>query len=440
MPTTATTTVAPPQPAPGRGTPRPDVSMRHRTAQATLTVRGPDGRPLAGETVVVEQTRHRLAFGCIGFDLVDLANREAGAGPDVPAAQQAADEVLAEQWLALFNATTLPFYWGQFEPVRGRPDTARLHHAARWFADRGVLVKGHPLAWHTETAPWLEELTTDEVAAAQTARITRDVSTFADVVRVWDVINEVVIMPVFDKQPNGLTRLCWDRGRIPTIRLAFDTARAADPTATLLLNDFDMSTAYECLIEGCLEAGIAIDAIGLQSHMHQGWWGEERTLEVLDRFARFGLPLHLTETTLLSGELMPAHIDDLNDHQVASWPSTPEGEERQADEVARHYRTLVSHPAVEAITYWGLSDAGMWLGAPGGLVRADGTPKPAYDALHGLVKGEWWHAPRTLVTDAEGQVLVTGFLGDYRVGAGSASASFTLDAPGAGHVEVRLPA
>ena len=94
----------------------------------------------------------------------------------------------------------------------------------------------------------------------------------------WDVINEVVIMPVFDKEPNGLTRLAWDRGRIPTIRLAFDAARQTNPTATLLLNDFDMSTAYECLIEGVLEAGIQVDAIGLQSHMHQGYWGEEKTL------------------------------------------------------------------------------------------------------------------------------------------------------------------
>ncbi|WP_369831253.1 hypothetical protein [Cryobacterium sp. Y50] len=48
----------------------------------------------------------------------------------------------------------------------------------------------------------------------------------------------------------------------------------------------------------------------------------------------------------------------------------------------------MSHPSVEAITYWGITDAGAWLGAPIGLVRADGTPKPSCQALHGLVKGE----------------------------------------------------
>jgi len=62
-------------------------------------------------------------------------------------------------------------------------------------------------------------------------------------------------------------------------------ARAADPAATLLVNDFDLSPAYERLIEDCLDAGIAFDAIGLQTHMHQGYRGEAWTLGVLERFA-----------------------------------------------------------------------------------------------------------------------------------------------------------
>ncbi len=218
----------------------------------------------------------------------------------------------------------------------------------------------------------------------------------------------------------------------------FDEARAANPSATLLLNDFDMSAAYECLIEGCLEAGVRIDALGLQSHMHQGYWGEEKTLATLDRFARYGLPIHFTESTLVSGHLMPPEIVDLNDYQIPKWPSTPEGEARQADEMVRHYRTLLSHPAVEAITYWGLSDAGAWLGAPVGFVRADATPKPSYDALRSLVKGDWWLAPTTMTTDDAGRVTVTGFLGDYQVATAEGVASFELARSGSGSVEARL--
>nr|BFF17283.1 hypothetical protein GCM10025730_08040 [Promicromonospora thailandica] len=295
----------------------PDPSLAHRRADATVTLRGPDGAPLADQDVVVRQTRHAFLFGCIGFDLVDLAG---GTSQD-----PAYDGRLADAWFDVFNQTTLPFYWGTFEPERGAPQTDRLLRAARWFADRGVVVKGHPLVWHTVQPDWLLGLPDAEVERLQRERVRRDVAAFRGVVDTWDAINEVVIMPVFTAQENAITPLARQKGRVEMIRMAFEEARAENPGATLLLNDFDLSTAYECLVEAVLGAGIRIDRLGLQSHMHQGYLGEERTLEILDRFSRYGIPIHFTETTLLSGDLMPGHIEDLNDWQVESWPSTPEG-------------------------------------------------------------------------------------------------------------------
>lgn len=410
--------------------PSPAPSLRHRSHEMTLTLLRPDGSPCADTDVVVEQTRHAFAFGNIGFDFIGLANADTAQSPGAVfgGADVEAAERLVDLWLGVFNTATLPFYWSGFEPEPGEPETERLLNAARWFRDRGVALKGHPLAWHTLSPAWLLDTPTDEVEKVLRDRIRREVTGFSGLVDTWDAINELVIMPVFDNEErqNAITRLCRQLGRVPMARLAFEEARAADPGVRLVLNDFDMSADYERLVEGVLEAGIEVDAIGLQSHMHQGYWGEERTLEVLERFARFGLPLHLSETTLLSGDLMPPEIEDLNDHQVPSWPSTPEGEERQADEVVRHYRTLLSHPSVEAITYWGVTDLGSWLGAPAGLVRADGTPKPAYDELHRLVKQEWWVEPTRLRTDARGQVTVSGWAGDYRVGVDDATAAFEI--------------
>jgi GH35 family endo-1,4-beta-xylanase len=403
-----------------------DAIRKHRAADATVTVTGAGGAPLAGQEVVVAQRSHRFGFGCTGFEFVEPAAAEPPGQPPV-----------ADRWLDLFNVATLPFYWGRFEPVRGEPDTRRLRAAAQWFADRGCRVKGHPLTWHTVTADWLMNLSNADIAWAQVNRIRRDVTEFAGLIDVWDVINEAVIMPLFDKYDNGITRVCREMGRIPMVRMVFDAAREANPHGTLLLNDFDMSAAYECLIEGVLEAGIKIDALGLQSHMHQGYWGEEKTLGIIERFARYGLPIHLTESTILSGQLMPPEIVDLNDYQVTDWPSTPEGEERQADELVRHYRTLLSHPAVQAATYWGISDGG-WLGAPGGLLRADGTPKPSYEALHALVKGEWWLAPTTTATDEQGRVRFSGFLGEYELTAAGRSTAFRLDEPCEVALEVTL--
>lgn len=393
----------------------PDLSHRHTDARLRLV--DSFGRPVPDAEISVEQTRQAFGFGNIGFDFIDWlggppGEAAAAANPDGALAEP---EALAEAWLGLFNTVTLPFYWRGFEPEPGRPDTTRLRRTADWFVDRGVTVKGHPLLWHTLAPEWL--LALDDAAVEKTIRdrIRREVVDFAGAVDLWDAINEVVILPVFTAEDNAVTRLAGRLGRVGMVRLAFEEARAANPAARLVLNDFDLSADYERLIEEVLTAGIRIDALGLQTHMHQGYRGEDQVWEILERFGRFGLPLQLTETTLLSGELMPRHVVDLNDYQPESWPSTPEGEARQADELVRHYRTVVSHPAVESLTYWGITDHGAWLGAPSGLIRRDGSKKPGYEALHDLVRGEWWHPETRMTTDADGIVPVRGFAGRYRV-------------------------
>ncbi|HEV7949420.1 MAG TPA: endo-1,4-beta-xylanase, partial [Glaciihabitans sp.] len=245
------------------------------------------------------------------------------------------------------------------------------------------------------------------------------------------------ILPIFTAEENAVTRLAQRLGRVGMVKLAFEEARAANANARLVLNDFDLSADYERLIDDCLSAGIQIDAIGLQTHMHQGYRGEDQVWKILERFSRFGLPLQMTENTLLSGELMPKEIVDLNDYQVPSWPSTREGEARQADEIVRHYRTVVSHPAVESLTYWGITDHGAWLGAPSGLLREDGSKKPAYDALHELIRGEWWHPKTDAVTDTDGVVSVQGFAGQYRLTTATGSTEVEL-APGTDSITVEI--
>ena len=406
-----------------------DGISAHRLGTGTVVVRGPDGAPRGGVAVTVRQTRHAFRFGCGNFEAVPLANDE------VSAADRPAAEVAFERWRALFDHATLPFYWAGFEPERGRPDTTRLRRAAEWLVEHGCAVKGHPLCWHTLAPDWLLPLSDDEILDVQLDRIRRDVGDFAGVIESWDVCNEVVIMPVFDRYDNGLTRVAKRIGRVELVRRTFEAARAADPDAQLLLNDFDLSVDYERLIEACLEAAVPIDAIGLQTHMHQGWWGVERTLETIERFARFGLPLRFTETTIVSGELMPPEIVDLNDHQVDVWPSTPDGEARQADEVEAHVRTLFGHPAVDGLVWWDFAD-GAWLNAPSGLVRADGSPKPAYDRLLGLVKGEWWTPPTTMRTDADGRATWTGTLGDYAMEVGDLRRDVSLKGGRAATIEI----
>ena len=406
------------------------MELSHRKAAARVRFVTYDGTPLANRPVQLNQVSHSFLFGCGVFDSVQLFREE---NPD----KQAVIRARLEKWLKLFNYGTLPFYWGRYEPEEGKTARKETLQAAEYLRTRGVTLKGHPLCWHTACAPWLLKYSNEEIMRRQLGRITRDVTDFIGLIDLWDVINEVVIMPEFDRYDNAVTRLCQEKGRVVLVKAVFERAQAANPKATLLINDFNTSPRYEQLIEDLLEAGVSISAIGIQSHQHQGYWGAEKLHDVLHRFSRFGLPIHFTENTLISGHLMPPHIVDLNDYQVEDWPSTPEGEERQVREVSEMYSILFAHPLVEAITTWDFTDR-CWLNAPAGFLRADDSGKPSYDALFQLIHGAW-ETHDQLQTDADGCAALCGFKGDYLLTVDGKELPFSLKENADAVLTIRLP-
>lgn len=392
----------------------------HRKATRRLQFVDSTGAPLQNARLHATLTQHKFLFGAGVFDALEVVD------DTLPEDRREAARSLLASWLALFRFGTLPFYWGRYEPQEGHTDAARMEKAVDWLLAQGVTLKGHPLCWHTNTVHWLLEKPLEEALALQLARITRDVGAFRGRIDMWDVINEVVIMPIFDKEDNAITRICRKLGRVEMVRQVFGAARAANPGATLLLNDFNVSPDYLRLWEDCLAAGIDIDALGIQSHQHQGFWGLEKLDTVLTRFESVGKPIHFTENTLLSGHLMPAHHEDLNDYRIPEWPTTPEGEDRQARELLEMVDFLFARPSVEAFTVWCMID-GRWLGAPAGLLRKDGSKKPAYDALAQRL-GRDWHTDTDLVTDDHGRAELAGYKGDYALTLGARQGCLALDA------------
>ena len=389
------------------------MNTDHRKVNKTIRFNDQNGDPLTGRKIHISQKNHSFLFGCGAFDFI----------PYVKKGEEKYKQ-LTDSWLEIFNYATLPFYWGMYEPEEGKDDRDTLMKTAGYLNDKGVKAKGHPLCWHTACADWLMNYDNKTIMKKQLERIEREVSLFKGVIDMWDVINEVVIMPVFDKYDNAVTRICKEKGRVGLIKEVFAKAHESNPDAILLLNDFNTSIDYEILIDGCLNANVPISAIGIQSHQHQGYWGKEKLEEVLDRFSSFGLPIHFTENTLISGDIMPSYIEDLNDWQVDEWPTTPEGEERQAREIEEMYRILFSHPLVEAVTTWDYRD-GAWLKAPSGFVRLDNSKKPSFEALKKLVKEEWW-TDTDVVTDENGIARVEAFKGDHRISCDSLCADAAL--------------
>ncbi len=383
-------------PATEQGTGEIDSRIeKHRKGRVSLELLGPDGARLAANVPVrIEQQKHKFLFGCNIFKL----NR---------CKTQQDNDRYAERFAELLNFATLPFYWWNYERTRGKPDDARTAEIVRWCKSQGITTKGHPLAWNYIQPPWLDKDDPDTAMKLQLKRIARCVEKFEGDINIWDVVNEATHYdrPFCEQRAPALTAAIKKMGVGEYVRSAFRAARGANPNATLLINDYRLDPAYEKKVIAELKANgkPMYDVIGIQSHMHGGYWGAKRAWDVCETFSKYDVPLHFTETTVVSGP-----------KKKEGWTTTTEGEEKQAEAVSQFYRVLFSHPAVEAITWWDFTDQNAWQQAPAGLVRADMTPKPAYERLMDLVKGKWWTKTEA-TTQPNGRVGLSGFYGTYEV-------------------------
>jgi hypothetical protein len=183
------------------------------------------------------------------------------------------------------------------------------------------------------------------------------------------------------------------------------------------------------------------DIIGIQSHQHGGAWPVEKIWEVCERFARYGKPLHFTETTFVSGE--PGW--DLRDKRRKSdpkfeWVSTPEGEKRQAEDVVRFYTVLFSHPSVEAITWWTSPIRTPGEARPPASCAGGHDAEARVRSAQGLIKGKWWTRQDDYRRGRQGGVqgLPGALSGDGRRGRGTGSRRVRARQEADWAVEVRL--
>ena len=366
---------------------------QHRKGVASFTVNDAEGNPLQDVSVTIEQIRHDFLFGSNIFgwqqDETDL------------------QDIYRQRFAELLNYATLPFYWWGFEPEQGKPSYEYIDQIIAWCQEHDITCKGHPLVWNHNAARWLPD-DLDEIKRLSYARVAEIVERYKGRINIWDVVNEAVDPGRFD---NLMTKAWMHHGRIPMTVESFLIARKANHDATLLINDYRADDAYVDLIKQLQDkhANRVYDVIGIQSHMHRGVWPVERIWEVCERFAQFGVPLHFTETTVVSGP-----------RAENAWETTLQGEIGQKNSVERFYTVLFSHPAVEAITWWDFSDLHAWQGAPAGFLRKDMSPKPVYEWLMSHIKSKWWTNIQCQMnfrgrSKGDGSVALRCFYGKYRI-------------------------
>ncbi len=375
---------------------------RIRKGEVVVRIVDAAGKAVANTKFAVEQTRHEFLFGCniYGFDHFrsDTEN-----------------EQYKRRFAELFNYATTGFYWRYYEREPGQPQYAYTDKVVAWCAEHRIRLKGHPLLWADEAGipVWSQGQPAPE---KQRARVREIMSRYQGRIEFWEVVNE----------PSHLPGLRIDE--------PYRWALEVDPQAGLIVNDYhvlaDGQHAFHRLLEQALRDGVPFDGIGIQAHEPRTMrFPLDRVRRVLDRYAALGKGLHITEFTPTSGEqpITGSHVSGVWD------------EAAQADYAEKFYRVCFAHPSLVAITWWDLCDAQSWLKG-GGLLRADLTPKPAYEALKKLVH-ERWHSRLSATTDAAGRFPVRVFFGQYTVQRtdGGATAAFSLAKDGPKELVVRLP-
>ena len=251
------------------------------------------------------------------------------------------------------------------EPQPGQFDFSGADMLVNFAAAHGIKMRGHTCVWYAANPPWLD----DKVLSApddevMTFFITKMMARYKGRFHSWDVVNEA-IFPA-DGRPDGLRNSIWlKRFGHAYIDIAYHTAKAADPEALLVYNDWGCEggeawndrfrTVTLKFLEGAKARGVPIEALGLQGHLNAfGPPVDQKKLRVfLDEVKALGLKILVTE---LDVDDSKAPLD-VRTRDVAV-----------GDATARFLDVMLDNSACEAVLSWGLTDR--YLHKPEGLTAA----------------------------------------------------------------------
>lgn len=411
---------------------------KYRQGTAAIKLTLPDGAAVSdGTKVHIEQTRHAFNFGVSMTQLWSLGKKEA-----VGKYFQAAKEV--------FNYVTVGFYWAWHEKRQGKWRFRNNQILALEFAQANKMTtRGHPLMWHNTVPRWLQSIKSGLTLSNIVDNHITDLVRKYPQIDEWDTYNEApsITKNYMNKDSAGRRYLMTNGGLLKGMHHVHQVAQAADKNGKFIINHHKITDDdYHELISYLLQKEVPIHAIGLQTHMFEK--GDIRNesfyWDQMEKYAQYGIPIHLSEITILSS----AHFDGWRDKQkwkkehakarrsgkTMTRPSSPAGKKFQADYLKDFYTLCFSHPAVDAMVYWNLSDFNFWMGSQGGLLDQENNPKPAYFVLKELVKNKWW--TRDSARTENNTITFKGFYGSYklttRIDGKLYTADYDLNKTGAG--------
>jgi endo-1,4-beta-xylanase len=261
--------------------------------------------------------------------------------------------------------------WATTEPTQNHFNFGPGDQIVAFAQAHGDRVRGHNLVWHSQLAPWVTQLPLSQVRAAMENHIKTEVSHYKGKIFAWDVVNE----PFNDDGSFRQDVFFNAFGGSSYIADALRTAHAADSSAKLYINDFNIegenakSNAMFNLVKSLKQQGVPIDGVGFESHFILGQV-PPTLLANMQRFAALGVQVAITEL-------------DVRIHLPASSANL----QQQASNFATVVGDCRAVSACPGVTQWAVGDADSWIpGAFSGFGAAtmfdqNYRPKPAFNSV-----------------------------------------------------------
>ncbi|MGW4162595.1 non-reducing end alpha-L-arabinofuranosidase family hydrolase [Streptomyces sp. NPDC004788] len=249
--------------------------------------------------------------------------------------------------------------WDAIEPSRGTFVFGPADRIVDRALAHGQRLRGHTTVWHSQLPSWV-----GSIRDAQTLRsvmnhhITTEMTHYKGKIYAWDVVNEAFADGGSGRLRDSVFQKVLGDGFVEE---AFRTARAADPSAKLCYNDYNIENWPDAKTQGVYRMvkdfrsrGVPIDCVGFQSHFGAG--GPPASFKTtLAGFAALGVDVQITELDI--AQASPTHY-------------------------ANTVSTCLSVARCTGITVWGVRDSDSWRrGESPLLFDSNGKPKPAYTAV-----------------------------------------------------------
>lgn len=220
--------------------------------------------------------------------------------------EPAYDQILTSQhdFVILDNTPNWHFNGYDLRPAPGKFDFSQLDYLVNYAERRSMPMRLQHLLWGEQKwlPDWLKNghYTKDQLYAIIDEHINTVMNRYKGKIREYTVVNEA-----FTRAQHLYNLNDWwadATGSRDYIDHAFLTARAADPSAKLILNDFNNETktqtsdAMYAYIKNARERGIPIDGIGMQMHIDgSNPPRKEDVIANMNRFTDLGVKVYVTE-------------------------------------------------------------------------------------------------------------------------------------------------